>query len=226
MYLLGAVYASIEEQWDMAVLLVCTFLATLAYHTSREARYFNVDFIFAMSVALIYWWTMYNATPPEYWEAMYFSPGLDNNHQVCQPEELTFYLGVMGLPLCVFLFALCGAPAEIVAIDKNDLGQKISVGCLCRRDSAIYNAVHPIWHIVSGIGPFWMVRYFRYYCAQDAGLVFGARDWTLAQGPLSEIVAALGLGSILRVPAVFTVVVSTAIGLNLLGNSLGVFPVF
>ena len=229
-YLLGAVYAFLEEQFDLAVIFFFTWATSTAYHVAREARYFNLDFVFAMSIAMIYLWTMRLSAPSEYWDLL-IEPLQQTQH--CKPDDFTFLLGLAGFPLAVFLFVLCGAPSELVVASDN--GEQVSSSsssssssstsssskesaCLyCRRDRPLYNIVHPLWHLLSGCCPFLMVRYFTYFCSQSPGVTLGAQDLFL---PIPGFI-----GGLVRFPTVCIAAICTSVALNVFGNLVGLMPV-
>ena len=214
-YLLGVVYACLERQWDFAVLMFFTWGSSSIYHTYREAHYYNLDFIFAMSMGLLFCWTLWLSTPRDYASAFSFSEELStavlgqpplSSPSYCEPNETTFLFGCASFPMATFLFFLCGKPAEVVSLDADGF-------CLCRRDNKIYNIVHPIWHLFSGLGPFWMVNYFAHSCAPVPNVTLG----------LDDLVVPL-LGLRLQVPAVITVILVVSLGINWLGNRVGIMP--
>ena len=120
-------YAIYTDQPIMAFLCVMTSSGSILYHRHRESMYFNLDNIFAMGQLLIYGWSLFLA--------------FTNDNEVSE----YLLIGVIGIPVAIFLLVYCGMPAEI---SWNE-----SKGCCIRSSSSIYDFVHSIWHIVSGLGP-------------------------------------------------------------------------
>jgi len=210
--LLGVVYGVVKRQYDYAAILMFTWFASSAYHQARESQFYNLDFLFACSQGIFFVWTLFLSTPTEYWDVLLFRdealaplaapPQLSH----CAPSEDLFLLGVLAFPMAVLLFFMCGQPADIVSLDKER-------SCFCRRDSVLYNLVHPLWHLWSGLGPFWMIQFYSTFCDSAPNVTMGAED----------VLVPLGLFQ-LRVPTVIFAALAVSITVSWLGNRTGIMP--
>jgi hypothetical protein len=59
----AGLYAAVCGQPHLAFLCVVTWVSSSLYHRHCEARYFNVDNIFATSLLVVFAWSMYLAYP-------------------------------------------------------------------------------------------------------------------------------------------------------------------
>ena len=209
-YLVGAGYSIVMKQFDMGILLFLTWTSSLFYHISHEARFFNIDFLFANSMAIVFLWVMALATPTELRYS--FGPYLDSSTSVCQPAEAYVQIGLLACPLALALFVWCGQPADIVALS----GEKSDAGCsyFCRVDSEIYVRIHPLWHIVSGLAPLLCVHYFSNQCNQMDGYTMGLPDVNVQIWPTLSF----------HVPMLPSLALCTSAALNIVANSVGIMP--
>jgi len=211
-YLIGGIYSVVEGETDFAIILFGAWCSSSLYHFSREGRYFNLDFLFAASLGFAFLWAMFLAAPSDLVDSVIpIQLSTLRESSNCAANETTFFVGIAGMPLAIFLFWLCGTPSEILSVEgliQTAKSEKI-VGCIwCRRDSNIYNQIHPLWHLVSGIGPIWCCRFFA-SCSPSESMTMGAEDFTIAG---------------VRLPSVLIVSLFVSLLMNLVLNSLGVFP--
>lgn len=160
-YSLSSVLGVYHGQYNVALLCLITTTGSILYHRNRESRYFNFDNIFATSLLVLYGYSV---------------------HSSYYHNEAYFLLGMMGLPVALFLIAYCGMPADIT-IDK--LSQ-----CCLRTDRPMYNTVHTLWHLASGVGPLLAVWYFRHL------EVRGIHDPYIQQLPLWGVVGGTMLNAV------------------------------
>jgi hypothetical protein len=214
-YLLGAGYALAMRQFDMGVLLFMTWGSSLCYHIAHEARFFNIDFLFANSVAIVFLWVMALATPAELRYS--FGPYLDSSATtICQPAEAYVQIGLVTCPFALALFVWCGQPADIVTLGGGEKigGEKTDASFCCRVDSEIYLKIHPLWHIVSGLAPLLCIHYFSTQCTQVDGYTMGLPDLNLHVLPTLSF----------HVPTLPSVALITSAALNIVANSVGIMP--
>ena len=124
-YLVGAIVAFLYGQHHFSVLCFITWIGSSSYHRYKEAKFFNLDNIFATSLLVIFVWSMCLSYT--------FS-------------SFYFYFGVLGIPVAGFLLIYCGMPADIVSVYRG------TMCCYIREDRPIYMVVHACWHIASGTG--------------------------------------------------------------------------
>jgi len=211
-YLIGGIYSVVEGETDFAIILFGAWFSSTLYHLSREGRYFNLDFLFAASLGFAFLWAMFLAAPSDLVDSVipiHLSSLRESSN--CVANDTTFFVGIAGMPLAIFLFWLCGTPSEIVSVEgliRTAKSEK-NVGCIwCRRDSTIYNQIHPLWHLVSGIGPIWCCRFFA-SCSPSESMTMGAEDFILAG---------------VRFPTVLAVSLLISLTMNLMLNFVGFFP--
>lgn len=209
-YLSGSFYALYHSQYDISILCFLTWFSSSIYHLTHESRFFNLDFTFAFAMALIFLWTMFLSAPEIYLWAF----GIDSlsatsllrTSSGCRPSEPHFLMGLSGIPLGIFLFVACGHPADIVPAKSVD--GKLKDECLCRQDNPMYNKLHPIWHIVSGLAPVLCIHFYSSMCA--------------ASSPVMGIIDVNVLS--MRVPTVPALSLAVSLGFNLLANVAGIMP--
>ena len=124
-YLAGAVVAFLYDQTHFSALCFITWIGSSIYHRHKEAKFFNLDNIFATSLLVIFVWSMYVSYT--------FS-------------SFYFYFGVLGIPVAGFLLVYCGMPADIISVSQG------TMCCYVREDRPVYMIVHACWHIASGVG--------------------------------------------------------------------------
>ena len=204
-YLAGAVYAALQSQIDMTLLLLGTFLSSSWYHLSHESTHFNLDFLFAAALGFIFVWTMYLAAPLDWkFEVNSVDNALLHSFQVtCTPNLVHTQVGLLGMPLGLLLFVGCGAPCEIIPV-KGPLPV-----CFCRGESTIYNWIHPLWHIVSGCAPLLCIHYFANHCTDSP------HAHTMGIAPLFENPG---------LPTVPIYSLGTALIINIMANAAGIMP--
>jgi hypothetical protein len=90
---------------------------------------------------------------------------------------LVFTLGALGLPVAAFLIVYCGMPADIKINQHTGLvstseystyGSAVLYMCCIRSGRELYDTVHTMWHIASGLGPLLAIWYFDYVKNKDA----------------------------------------------------------
>lgn len=189
-YIFGAMFAFSYGQIDMGLVCMVTFFGSTLYHRYREMVFFNLDNTFATSLLVVFVYTIISA---------YFF------------HDLYFRLGVLGMPVAVFLIVYCGMPAEIHlrSIPPNDFL------CCVRSGRELYDTVHNLWHLASGVGPFMAVWYLDYLkqirvCEEDTNTNEGL---CIEQAALLRATFWLPYAAII-----------ISFGLNLLGNYCGVMP--
>ena len=129
-YLIGSACAIIYGQYQMGLVCFITFLGSSLYHRYCEMVFFNLDNIFATSLLFVFSYTL-----------------MSSAHH----NETYFTLGLLGLPVAVFLIVYCGMPADI-QLGGGEL-------CCIRTGRPLYDSVHMLWHLASGIGPLLAVWY-------------------------------------------------------------------
>lgn len=174
-YFLAALFAFVYSQHEMALVCFITSVGSSLYHRHREMMYFNLDHIFATSLMVVFIYTLISSY---------------------RHHEVYFTVGAVGLPFGVFLLVYCGMPADI------NLGPAPSSMLLCciRQGREMYDSVHNLWHLASGVGPFMAVWYFHHLATID---------------PESSHYA---------IHVLPTVSLSISLVLNILGNIVGVMP--
>ena len=195
-YFLPAVWGVAVGEWHMAFLCAATCFSSCIYHRHREAVYFNLDNVFATSLLSSYAWSLY------------LSYGT---------HEEYFIFGLVGIPVAIFLLVYCGMPADI-AIMKEVISSPM---CCIRSDRPLYNSIHALWHMASGVGPI-LSLYLFYTISQEHNSSQLIVDITLQQKMV--------MGSVLSVdkwgylPVVPTVALLSGVVLNIVGNFVGVMP--
>lgn len=134
-YFLPSIYAVFVGEYHMGFLCTITFLGSTIYHRNREAKYFNLDQIFATSLLVTYGWSLYLSY---------------------SVNRAYFMFGFIGIPVAIFLLVYCGMPAEILML-KETLSAPF---CCIRSERPLYNSIHALWHVVSGCGPLLSVYLF------------------------------------------------------------------
>lgn len=212
-YLAGAAYAAVHDQVDMAMICVGTFLSCSAYHLSHESMFFNLDFLFASASGFIFLWTLYLAAPLGDWNTHLYV-------DCCTPDIMYTQYGILAIPLGLLLFIGCGLPAEISEMKAQSVEKAggstspyLQLCTHCRGDSAIYNWVHPLWHLLSGAAPLLCVHFFAHQC--DTSPQF--HNYTMGVAPIQF--------GVVTVPTVPLCSLATALALNLLGNAIGIMPI-
>lgn len=130
-YLIAGLCAFCLGDINVGTLCSITCIGSCLYHRNREVRFFNLDNIFATSLLAVFCYALMSA------------------YYLC---EVFFLTGVLGAPIAAFLLVYCGMPAD-VTIDNSGL-------CCTRKGRPIYDIIHTLWHIVSGLGPIVAVFYF------------------------------------------------------------------
>eukprot|EP01036_Dinobryon_divergens_P028314 gene28314-37245_t len=150
-YLAASVYGLVKGQYEVSFLCAVTWWSSSSYHFFRESMYFNVDNIFAASlfIAFIY--------------SLWISSGR---------ADLEWYtnIGTIGLVLAGFLLIYCGNPATI-SFDNS-----YSPACCIRSGRALYDNVHSIWHLISGIGPTLSIWLFDYALEKELSAYLGLQS--------------------------------------------------
>jgi hypothetical protein len=134
-YFLPSIYAVFVGEYHMGFLCIITFLGSTIYHRNREAKYFNLDQIFATSFLATYGWSLYLSY---------------------SVNQAYFMFGFIGIPVAIFLLVYCGMPAEILML-RETLSAPF---CCIRSERPMYNSIHALWHVVSGCGPLLSVYLF------------------------------------------------------------------
>lgn len=190
-YIIGAAFAFSYGQIDLGLVCAVTYMGSTLYHRYREMVFFNLDNTFATSLLIVFVYTILSA---------YFY------------HEIYFRLGVLGMPVAVFLIVYCGMPADIHlrSVPPNDFL------CCVRTGREIYDTFHNLWHLASGVGPFMAVWYLDYIqhlpvCHESIELASG--EICIEQIALTRATVGLPYAAI-----------SIAFALNLLGNYVGVMP--
>jgi hypothetical protein len=187
-YLCAALVALYYRQVDIALNCCVTFIGSSAYHRYREMAFFNLDNIFATSLLVVFAYTLCSA---------YYH------------HEVVFTLGFLGTPVALFLLAYCGSPAEIT-LQKTLPSDQL---CCMRMGRPLYDAVHNMWHLISGGGPILAVWYFDYLVRSN--LVYKV----VYYNPFTQVAESVSHLTVLPF-------VALAVGLvvNLLGNYYGIMP--
>ena len=151
-YLVASLVALIFHQFHFSFLCLVTWTGSSLYHRQCEARYFNLDNIFATSLLAIFVWSMY------------LSYEYSNDY---------FNFGMVGIPVAGFLLVYCGMPADIKVVMNG------SMCCYVREDRPLYNVVHACWHVASGVGPIASVLLFHHVsmATGDLTLIMGVPHW-------------------------------------------------
>ncbi len=183
-YFIAGVFALCLDEYEISTLCFVTFSGSTLYHRNREIKFFNLDNIFATSLLVIY------------------SCSLASSFSVCKEY---FLLGVFGLPVAAFLLVYCGMPAD-VALN--------STGSVCTRNGrSLYDNIHTLWHVVSGIGPVMSVWYLYSIKNGDSFLVgvptlVDSTHWYTSFDSSIMPTVAVGIGVVI----------------NLAGNIAGIMP--
>jgi len=125
---------------------------------------------------------------------------------------LHLFAGVVGIPVAAFLIVYCGMPADIMpspAVNSSTL----MFLCCQRQDRPLYNAVHALWHLVSGVGPLASVWLFH-------RLALSNGDLTYVMG----LPPARSLDPWHTLPLVPTAALLAGVAVNVAGNLAGVMP--
>lgn len=116
---------------ELASLTFCTWIGSSMYHKYAESMYFNLDNIFATTQLFVYLYSLVLS----YDKNIYY-----------------YYFGLFGISVAIFFLVYCGAPADINMIKS----------CSCiRSDRPLYNNIHTLWHLASGVGPGIAVVFFN-----------------------------------------------------------------
>lgn len=116
-----------------------------------EMAFFNMDNIFATSMALICAWAFLLAIIRQQYDILIFS--------------LVMYAFIISI------FTICKLPATEI-MDKDSR-------CLCRVENPNYPYLHSLWHLASMIGPLFASWYFTEYHNGDEPLsemIFGVHE--------------------------------------------------
>lgn len=171
-YIIASLFAAYHYQFYLALLCCITGSFSTMYHRHRESKFFNGDHVFASSLMFIFVWSMYLA---------YQNKEVDDFHH-------TYYmLGCLGMPTAFFLICACGMPAKITILQGKGESSGI-VGhfkgglCCMRSDRPIYNYIHTLWHLFSGLGPLITVYFFAVaykHPSHDQHTVLGSNIYLL-----------------------------------------------
>ena len=129
--------------YKFAFLCLITTVGSSIYHRHRESKYFNLDNVFASSLMV------------------FFVHSLVSSYT---HNETYFLLGMLGLPVAVFLLVYCGMPSDVIPMSTDKSTDKLSQTsyfCCLRTDRPLYNFVHVLWHLASGVGPIISMWYFN-----------------------------------------------------------------
>ena len=194
-YGIAGVYAATCGQAHFAFLCLVTWVSSSLYHRHCEAKYFNVDNVFATSLLVAFAWSMYLAYP--------FSPAY-------------FAFGTVGVPVAAFLLVYCGMPADIVPAVGSTPASAFVVDMLCcfkRQDRPLYNAVHALWHLASGVGPVASVWLFHRVALSNGDLTY-----VMGLPPTHT------LDPWHTLPLVPSVALLVGVVINVCGNVAGIMP--
>ena len=200
-YALASVYAIASKQYQFSLMCLMTSIGSTLYHLNNETMYFNLDNIFATSLLLIFIYTLVSS---------YYH------------HEIYFHVGMVGLPVSLFLLINCGMPADIVINYCSEDNSRIKY---CTRMKQVhYDLLHNLWHLASGIGPFMTVWYMDYIKRQN---IINA-DWNnVASTAGIDQVSLISIGSMEQV--IFKCLHSTSIIIsiliNVLSNYVGIMPI-
>ena len=188
-YLLGAGYAFYCGEHHYGILNIFTFVGSTLYHAYRESVYFNLDNWFALCQMMICTWTVL--------------------HSILHGHIEMILLGIFAICVGVFLITTCGLPASIeILTDHHETSlEKFAMRC-CRTSLPLYDTVHSIWHLISGIGPLISLYYFTEY-VDTKNRIMGVEGSIDPWGCF---------------PIVPTVSLTLAFILNYVGNIYGIMP--
>jgi hypothetical protein len=130
----------------------------------------------------------------------------------------------MGIGVAVFLLVYCGMPAEISAIKE-----KVDICCYTRTDRELYNVVHAMWHIASGVGPVLSTWLFMNLSEAATSTSEQCSQRTLLGiTPLYCGNFVMGsqyyLDESLRFPVVPVAALLLSTAVNVFGNTIGIMP--
>jgi len=131
-------------------------------------------------------------------------------------------MGVVGLPVSLFLLIHCGMPADIVINYCSEDNNRIKY---CTRMKLVhYELLHNLWHLASGIGPFMVVWYMDYIKIQNIINVDG-NDVASTAG--NDQVYLISIGSMEQVILKYlhstSIIISVLI--NVVSNYVGIMPI-
>jgi len=236
-YGIGGVISLYYAQYHMAFLAIATCFSSSIYHLHCEKEYFNLDQIFATTQLLVFLFTLFLASPAS--AAFSSSSSLLSFEHNCEENNEYLLFGLLGLPVAAFLLRTCGDPADILPLPLKEQDSRLRSSqtpssstsqfllepalCACYRSSRdTYVTIHSIWHIVSGVGPFLSIWYIANHCD-----VRGAVPTEIASSSAATSVPhanVIGLKNNFDVPIVPTVSLLISLGINLVCNYLGLFP--
>lgn len=191
-YLIGSIYSIIIGNYAFGLISFSTSIGSVLYHRHKEMNYFNLDNIFATSLLLIFLYTLVSS--------YYYN-------------EIYFMLGVIGLPVCIFLLSYCGMPADITYTFKLN-----QILCCNRIERSGYETYHNLWHISSGIGPFmaaWYLNYIKNVINIDGITFYDLIYFYNNQFTTEQI--------LLKNIYIISLVISLII--NIYGNYIGIMPI-
>ncbi len=183
-YFIAGMFALCLNEFEISTLCFVTFSGSTLYHRNREIKFFNLDNIFATSLLVVY------------------SCSLLSSFSVCQEY---FLLGMIGLPVAAFLLVYCGMPAE-VSLDTT--------GFVCTRtERTLYDKIHTLWHVISGMGPVMSVWYLHSikhgnFYLMGVPVSVDSTHWYAAFDSSIMPTVAIGIGVVI----------------NLAGNIAGIMP--
>ena len=129
------------------------------------------------------------------------------------PLLLHLFAGVVGIPVAAFLIVYCGMPADIVPSPAVNSSTALLFLCCQRQDRPLYNTIHAVWHLVSGVGPLASVWLFH-------RLALSNGDLTYVMG----LPPARSLDPWHTLPLVPTAALLAGVAVNVAGNLAGVMP--
>lgn len=179
MYFIAFVLAMYNGIYYIGTLCFATALGSTMYHRNREIKFFNLDNIFATSLLAFYCWSLTSA--------YYYN-------------EVVFLIGTLGMPVAGFLLVYCGMPAEVIFTSPSH-------DCCIRKSRPLYDNIHTLWHLFSGLGPIvvmWYLGTIKCYSAVDCS----------ASDPFSQSKELL----------VALVALAVGLSINISGNLAGIMP--
>jgi len=200
-YALASVYALTSKQYQFSMMCLMTSIGSTLYHLNNETMYFNLDNIFATSLLFIFIYTLVSS---------YYH------------HEIYFHMGVVGLPVSLFLLIHCGMPADIVinycTEDKNRIKY-------CTRMKLVhYELLHNLWHLASGIGPFMVVWYMDYIKIQNIINVDG-NDVASTAGSAQVYLISIGSMEQVILKYLHSTSIIISVLINVVSNYVGIMPI-
>jgi len=205
-YALASVYALVSNQNQFSLMCLMTSIGSTLYHLSSETMYFNLDNIFATSLFLVFLYTLVSS---------YYH------------HEMYFHLGMVGLPVSLFLLVHCGMPADIVINYCSEDSNRIKY--CTRTNRHHYELLHNVWHLASCVGPFMTIWYMNYIETQILVNEDDVDEGFAAYNADSDQVTFTSIGSMVHTTDIFKylhyISILISILINVICNYVGIMPV-